>query len=133
MVTYIIDDDNVSLFLAEQVLQMEGLVTDVFPFAAAEAALDFLLARLTTAPPQLILLDLNMPIMDGWGFLAALEPYQVALSGCRIYLLTSSLAPVDIYKSRDFASVAGIIHKPLTEDDVKAIQTRMQVATTGIG
>ena len=126
MVAYIIDDDYVSLFLTEQVLRMEGLVTDVFPFASATEALDFLLPRLTTAPPQLILLDLNMPVMDGWSFLTALEPHRAALGGCSIYLLTSSLAPADISKSREYAAVAGIIHKPIKEDDIGLIKIRMQ-------
>ncbi len=128
MVAYIIDDDEVSIFLTEQVLLLEDLVTEVFSFTTAETALNFLLTRLPTAPPQLILLDLNMPVLDGWGFLVALEPHQAALGGCLIYLLTSSLAPVDIARTTEYALVGGIIHKPIREDDVSAIKARMQAS-----
>jgi CheY-like chemotaxis protein len=124
MLTYIIDDDSVSLFLTEQVLKLEGLVTAVRSFTSAEDALACLLRHLTT-PPQLILLDLNMDVVDGWGFLAELEPYQAALQGCCIYFLTSSLAPADITKARGYAYVAGIIHKPLNEYDVQAIRAQL--------
>ena len=126
MLTYIIDDDNVSLFLTEQILKLEGLITEVRSFTSAEAALACLLRHLT-APPELILLDLNMDVVDGWGFLAELEPYQADLQGCCIYFLTSSLAPADIAKARDYTCVAGIIHKPLGEADVVAIQARLRV------
>jgi CheY-like chemotaxis protein len=67
-------------------------------------------------------LDLNMPVMDGWGFLDALAPHAPALQGrCRIYLLTSSLALGDREKASENALVQGIMHKPLEEEGIRAI------------
>ena len=121
MLTYLIDDDTVSLFLTEQMLRLEGFVAPILPFTGAEAALAHLLPRLVTEPPEFIFLDLNMPVMDGWGFLDALAPHAAALQGwCRIYLLTSSLALVDKEKAREYALVQGIIHKPLDEESIRA-------------
>lgn len=126
MLTYLIDDDNISLYLTEQVLRMEDFATDIRTFLAAEEALAVLVAGLPAELPAVIFLDLNMPVMDGWGFLDALGPHAPALHGrCRIYILTSSLAPADTAKAQGCALVAGIIHKPLDEDEVRAIRAQL--------
>ncbi|GAB3873908.1 hypothetical protein GCM10028824_26290 [Hymenobacter segetis] len=121
MLTYLIDDDAVSLFVAEQTLRLEGFLAPIIPFMGAEEALAYLLPRIVSDPPEFIFLDLNMPVMDGWGFLEALTPHAAPLKGwCRIYLLTSSLALVDTEKARGHALVQGVIHKPLDEDAIRA-------------
>jgi CheY-like chemotaxis protein len=129
MLTYLIDDDPISLYLAEQVLLYEGLQTDIKMFGAAEDALNFLLPRLATELPKLLLLDLNMPLMDGWQFLDALAPYAAHLrSGCHLYILTSSLATADVVKVRQYDLVTAIIHKPIGPAEVQAIKDRLEVA-----
>jgi CheY-like chemotaxis protein len=127
MLTYLIDDDPISLYLAEQVLLVEGLTTEVQLFGAAQDALRALVPRLATTPPQLILLDLNMPLMDGWQFLDALAPHAAALrgSGCHLYVLTSSLATADLAKVKQYDLVRAIIHKPIGESEVQAIKARL--------
>ncbi|OGX90773.1 response regulator [Hymenobacter coccineus] len=123
MLTYLIDDDPVSLFLAEQVLRQAGVASPIRQFATAEAALQFLSSHLTTEVPHVILLDLNMPAMNGWEFLEALRPHAAALVGhCHIYILTSSLSLSDTARAKDFALVSDVIHKPLSEDGVQGIR-----------
>ena len=135
MLTYLIDDDPISLYLAEQVLLNEGLDTEIQLFGAAQEALVSLLTGLAIAPPRLILLDLNMPLMDGWQFLDALAPHAAALrrSGCHLYILTSSLATADLAKVRQYDLVRAIIHKPIGESEVQAIKARLGLAAPELG
>ena len=122
MLIYLIDDDHVSLFLTEQVLRLGGFQGQIISFDGAQEALAHLLPRLETDSPQVIFLDLNMPVMNGWQFLDALKPYAQILAGrCRIYLLTSSLALTDTAQGNDHALTSGIIHKPLDKDNIKVI------------
>jgi len=122
MFTYLIDDDPISLFLTEQMLRLGGFQAPILSFTEAAVALTYLLPRLATALPQVILLDVNMPRMNGWQFLDALTPYSSVLQGrCQLYLLTSSLALADTARARSYALISGIIHKPLDAEQVRTI------------
>lgn len=96
MKTYLIDDDNLAIYLTEHLLRAEGFSNCICTFQSAREALDKLVGKKQRVP-QVVFLDLNMPVMDGWQFLDALAPYQEALRGnCHIYILTSSLALKDL-------------------------------------
>lgn len=129
MLTYLIDDDVIGLYLAEQVLRLEDFTTDIHLFPTAEAALCSLVTHLPAQVPQVIFLDLNMPSMDGWGFLQALEPYLPMLQPrCRIYILTSSLVLADTVRAQGYPLVAGVLYKPLDTAEVQAIKALLQEA-----
>ncbi|GAB3861872.1 response regulator [Hymenobacter terrigena] len=124
MKTYLIDDDDLAIYLTETLLRAEGFSNCICTFQSAREALDKLVGR-SQAVPKVVFLDLNMPLMNGWQFLDALTPYQEALRGnCHIYILTSSLALKDLEKSKQYALVAGLIHKPLDSEEIRAIQSR---------
>jgi CheY-like chemotaxis protein len=125
--TYLIDDDNLALFLARHLLQAESFASSICAFQSAEEALAALLADRQEALPEIIFLDLNMPLMNGWQFLEALAPYEHELRGrCYIYILTSSLALCDLEKSTHYQLVEGLIHKPLDRGELLAIRAKLE-------
>lgn len=120
MTTFLIDDDALGNFLTETLLRMEGFSEQIQTFESAEEALAQLLAR--PELPRVVFLDLHMPGMSGWDFLDALAPHRPRLRGhCRIYILTSSLALSDMNRSREYELVAGLIHKPIDSEEIRAI------------
>ncbi len=132
MRTYLIDDDPVSLFLTEQMLTLTGFTGPILSFNASEKALQHLLSHLPTEMPRLILLDLNMPLADGWAFLEALAPHEALVKGqSLIYLLTSSLALADEKKARTHRLLTGILHKPLNEQAIEDMVRQSQALRAG--
>ncbi|MBO2011792.1 two-component system response regulator [Hymenobacter negativus] len=127
METYLIDDDYLAIYLTEQLLRAEGFSNSICTFQSAKEALAKLVKERETVVPHVVFLDLNMPEMDGWQFLDALAPYEEKLRGnCAIYILTSSLALADLEKSKHYDLVAGLIHKPLDSEEIRAIQSRLE-------
>jgi len=69
--------------------------------------------------PDIILLDLNMPILDGWGFLEHFEKlYSSLTKPVKVYIASSSIDEKDIIRSRNYSSVKGFISKPLSPKDL---------------
>ncbi|MBF9251675.1 response regulator [Pontibacter sp. 172403-2] len=119
MEVFIIDDDELSLFLTENMLLLEDETLGIKGFLSGAEALE---ALSSDGIPDLIFLDLNMPVMDGWGFLDALTPLAPGLrKSCNIYILTSSLAPSDAARITKYPFVAGLIHKPIESDELRTI------------
>ena len=78
-------------------------------------------AKKKAEPPQLILLDIHMPIMDGFNFLKKVVRLgYVNLIDTKIVLLTGSQNPVEIARGRN-QLVATFLHKPLTKDKLREI------------
>jgi CheY-like chemotaxis protein len=127
MNTYLIDDDHISNFLTEKALKREGFSNNIASFLSGEEAFAFLVENLAAQIPDVVFLDLNMPVMNGWEFLEALKPYEDQLTGrCHIYILTSSLALSDTARSKDYALVSGLIHKPLDREDIQTILSQLE-------
>lgn len=111
----LIDDDEPTNFLNKLTLEQAGCARHIRVAPSGPAALEYL--RGVTAGyirPDLIFLDINMPAMDGWEFLAqyrTLPPEKKA--DTVLIMLTTSLNPDDEKRTLAIPEVSGFEHKPL--------------------
>lgn len=123
---FLIDDDTMSNYIDTKLIQNAMFAQEVKVFNYANIALDELKRLLSIIPiefPDIILLDIHMPYMNGWQFL---EEYQMlpksVLKKCKLFMFSSSVNPNDIEKSKTYKVVKGFISKPLTSDKLFSIQ-----------
>ncbi|WP_432670956.1 response regulator [Flavobacterium sp. SM2513] len=120
--TCIIDDDPIYIFGAQRMMKIGNLCESFMIFHNGKNALDTLQKIILNEGtlPDLILLDLNMPIMDGWEFLDAFIkiPCKQKIT---IYIITSSIDNEDVMKAKTYSNVSNYILKPVTIDGLKEI------------
>jgi CheY-like chemotaxis protein len=115
----IIDDSELQLFLAQTLISKHSVSKSSLAFVTASGALEYLhsIERAPEEHPDLILLDISMPEMDGFQFLDAF----VSMSGilkdkCPIAMLTASMNTKDVERALSYRPVKGYFLKPI---DVK--------------
>jgi CheY-like chemotaxis protein len=112
---FLIDDDNVTNFLNTHYISLHDKAIIVTAYTNAHNALKMM--REGTIP-DVIFLDINMPEMDGWEFL---NEFQKTVSTAKVYMLSSSIDPADINRSKEYSCVSDFLSKPLTNFDLKKI------------
>lgn len=117
---YIIDDDEVSLFLTSMLLESGSYVKQIESFENAETALKALEQEDQMAIPDVIFLDLNMPDLSGWEFLDILSQRENKyLKKCKVIILSSSVDNIEKEKAKTYKLVSAFLHKPLDEDELE--------------
>lgn len=111
-----VDDDEVSNFLGATVMRRMNIAQQVLVSTDADEALE-LVAK---GPLHIILLDINMPGMNGFEFLDALRQLEErdAIAIPAVVMLTSSTNRLDRAKAEQYPMVKGYLTKPLKEEDL---------------
>lgn len=125
----LIDDNEIDNFINEKLVKAYYFAENVYVHTSTKSALEFLKnieVTLNEIPadliPSHILLDINMPILDGFHFLEEFDKFDNQLKNkIKIVMLTTSLNPLDIEKSKNYKSVVKFIHKPLTEHELASL------------
>ena len=114
-ITYLIDDDKLSIRLMSMLISKKKFCEEIVSFCNAELALETLKINCNTPQtlPDVILLDLNMPILDGWQFLDEFSLLPLA-KDISVFIVTSSIDPSDIEMAKNYKMVKSYIMKPIT-------------------
>lgn len=118
---WIVDDDPIYQIIVSKIINRSAMFSKIIPFKNGKEALDQLQEVINNneAIPDIILLDINMPIMDGWEFMEELNNLKPkSLDKIRIYIVSSSIAIEDKTKSKKFKTILGYISKPVTVNDI---------------
>lgn len=120
----LIDDDEIANFIGKKVIEQTELVKQIKTFSGGQIAIDFLNANSNQPDllPEIILLDLNMPGMDGFGFLAEYIRLKPRIGKkINIYVLSSSLSLYDHDRIKNINSVSDFVVKPITKEKFEKI------------
>ncbi len=110
----LVDDNRINNFVMKHVLNKVDAGVLVWDYTDPEQAL----TRLEEVDPQLIFLDLNMPVLNGWQFLEGMLAHN---QQHKVYILTSSTSMLDRQRAASYGNVVSFLNKPLAPEMVAAI------------
>ncbi len=124
-----IDDDNVTQYLNTEYIETFGCCEIVMTASNGIEALDIIRKfEKGEVPmenfPEIIFLDLNMPMMDGWEFYDAfLNDFPSLIIKTNIFILSSSINPLDVERVKSEKHIVSFLSKPLNEDSLKKVKS----------
>lgn len=125
---FCVDDDPITLMLYKMVISKATLAENIITAKNGQEALDYYddLAEGETSP-ELMFLDLNMPIMGGWEFLDNFtqEKYNRFNHTTKIIVLSSTIDPKDIEMVKKYPIIMDFISKPITKEMLEELKKRL--------
>lgn len=115
----LIDDDDIFVFLTKKAIEKTNLVELIKVFGNGLDALNFLIENCEDVDslPEIILLDISMPIMDGWQFLDQFTKLVPKIDKkITIYICSSSISPSDVLLAQKNNLVSDYIIKPVSKE-----------------
>lgn len=125
MKVLIIDDDVVYRMIASKMMKLMEPSIEIVECENGKIGLESLQKQHDLSKRIAILLDLNMPVLDGWGFLETIERSTFnKLNHLTIYIVTSSVDKNDILKASQYSFIESFFHKPLSKENIETVLTK---------
>ncbi|MBP2282246.1 CheY-like chemotaxis protein [Flavobacterium sp. CG_23.5] len=121
---WVIDDDAIYQIIVNKIIQKSEMFSAISSFKNGKEAIDVVTNSLNNCEslPDIILLDINMPIMDGWEFMEELETLKSSITKqIIVYIVSSSIAIEDKNKSKTYPDILGYLSKPININDLVLI------------
>lgn len=125
-----VDDDPITLMLYKMVIAKASLSETVIAAKNGQEALEYydnLKSESDDNFPELVFLDLNMPVMGGWEFLDNFieTRYNMFNTKTKIIVLSSTIDPQDIEKVKNYPIIIDFISKPVTKEMLEKLKERL--------
>jgi CheY-like chemotaxis protein len=117
----LVDDNSIDNYVSKIVTEKENIAETITVKSSAIEALDYLKAQAGNFP-ELIFLDIKMPIMDGFEFLLEFSKFTVdKKANCAIVMLSSSISNADMEAASNDEHVIDYLSKPLSKDKLNKV------------
>ncbi len=127
-----VDDDPVTLMLVKILISKALITKEIITASNGFEAMKYFQKIIAnpetiTTYPRVILLDINMPIMDGWEFLDCFVKNDLTsiFNKTKIVFVSSSIDPLDIEKSKNYPIVVDFFTKPMTKEKINLMLTKV--------
>jgi CheY-like chemotaxis protein len=126
-----VDDDPITLMLYKKVISNANFSKAIDSAQNGKQALNYFdnlksdkENNLETSIPQIVFLDLNMPILSGWEFLDIFtnNDYASVFPDTKVIVMSSTIDPKDIEKSKSYPMVIDFLSKPITKEMLNSIK-----------
>jgi CheY-like chemotaxis protein len=120
----IIDDDTIYHFILTSIINKNKLAESILSFLDGEKAIQYLTENKMNNEkiPDVLFLDVNMPIMDGWMFIEEYARIKTDITKKNlVFMLSSSANPIDIERADKISEISNYIIKPINLEEVKII------------
>lgn len=118
---WVVDDDPIYQIIVNKIIKKSELFLSVSSFKNGKYAIDALKKILEKEEilPNIILLDINMPIMDGWEFMDEMNTLKSQIKEpIQIYIVSSSIASEDKNKAKNYPEIIAYLSKPINSNDL---------------
>jgi len=119
-----VDNDEVYLFLIRKLIEKKYAGNKMLEFYNGLEAIEFIKENIENTPllPDIIFLDINMPVMDGWEFIESFKRVKQEISKpITIYMVSSSVDDADIDRAKNIKEISDFVCKPMTIEKVNSI------------
>ncbi len=125
----LVDDDEMTLLIHEKILDRCSMNHPYRSFSTGEGCLEYILDESNNAKKFIILLDINMSGISGWGVLDELNASGVDSNRCLVIMATSSVDYEDRVKASEYSNVIDFFEKPLTISSCESLANLPEVAS----
>ena len=128
-----VDDDAITLMLCKMVIKKAAFTNEIITATNGEEALNYI-KTLKEAnsngtlkkEPQLIFLDLNMPVMGGWEFLESFSSAEYSeYNHIKVIILSSTVDPTDLENSKKYPMVIDFLSKPISKEMLEYVKNKI--------